>query len=109
MMDNELELPEVSEYVKNSLTIKISPKRYKKLTLDGLRNHLINYLIGDETWRYDPEPTYGPTGKGNLKSIGIDGLNERKNIHAMVYADENLPKLAVFFSKVETYLNESFK
>lgn len=62
----------------------------EKLYSDGFRNMfpqapfetkrslVLNYLIGPETERFAAEPVYGPTGKGYLKSKGVDGLLEEK-------------------------------
>lgn len=77
----------VSEKLRNPLIQKLFLERSK----DGKISALLVHLIGAETERYAAEPVYSVTGKGSLRSKGVDGLREEKELEAFLRSDEGRP------------------
>lgn len=55
---------------------------------DGKISVLLIHLIGAETERYAAEPVYSVTGKGSLRSKGVEGMQEEKELEAFLRSAE---------------------
>lgn len=77
----------VSEKLRNPAIQRVFLERPR----DGKISALLVHLIGAETERYAAEPVYSVTGKGSLRSKGVDGLREEKELEAFLRSDEGRP------------------
>ncbi len=77
----------VSEKLRNPAIRKVFLDRPR----DGKTSVLLVHLIGAETERYAAEHVYSVTGKGALRSKGVDGLREEKELEAFLRSAEGRP------------------
>lgn len=77
----------VSEKLRNPAIQRVFLERPR----DGKISALLVHLIGAETERYAAEPVYSITGKGSLRSKGMEGLREEKELEAFLRCDEGKP------------------
>lgn len=88
----------------------------EKLFSAGLREHfpslpfankrglVLLFLIGPETERFAAEPVYGPTGKGFLKSKGVEGLLAERKLQEELESPEGTVEVSDFLRRVEALL-----
>jgi hypothetical protein len=90
-----ISLPTPEEVAASFVSEKLRNPAIRKLFLErpmeGKISVLLVHLIGAETERYAAEPVYAVTGKGSLRSKGVDGLREEKELEAFLRSDEGRP------------------
>ncbi|MES2997193.1 MAG: hypothetical protein V4733_10330 [Verrucomicrobiota bacterium] len=69
-----------ADFLREKLYSEGYRKMFPRAPFETKRSLVLNYLIGAETERFAAQPVYGPTGKGFLKSKGVDGLIAEKNL-----------------------------
>lgn len=88
-------LPTPEEAAASFVSAKLRNPLIRKLFLerprDGKISVLLVHLIGAETERYAAEPVYSVTGKGSLRSKGVDGLRDEKELEAFLRSDQGRP------------------
>lgn len=86
---------------------------FSKKTRNGKISLLLTHLIGSETERFAAEPVYSVTGKGYLKSKGVDGMIEEENLEKFLRGSEGREYvnevLALIKKKLLTKKNSSIQ
>lgn len=81
---------------------------FDKLSLDKKVGLVTNYIIGPESERFSPQPVYGPTGKGFLKSKGVDGLVAEGELIKKLNSPNGRKMVREFSRKVSQRLSKEF-
>ena len=97
-----LETPQAAEeFFQDKLDFVGLHPLFPKMSFDSKRSLVMLFLIGPETERYAPEPVYGPTGKGFLRSKGVPGLVEEKELEKEIRTRTGEKIVREFLDRVE--------
>jgi hypothetical protein len=80
-------------------------RMFSRVPFETKRSLVLNYLIGAETERFAAQPVYGPTGKGFLKSKGVDGLVAEKGLEKALRSITGDSLVRQFVQRVERLIN----
>lgn len=92
----------VREFIEETLCSKAFRAQFPNVPFETKRSLVLNFLIGAETERFAAAPVYGPTGKGLLKSKGVQGLQAEKQLERDLQSPLGSRIVRKFIAQVET-------
>lgn len=78
---------------------------FPALPLANKINLIIQFLLGPQTERFAAEPVYGPTGKGELRSLGAEGITSESSLLSQLQSPSGKKMVADFARLVVQHLN----
>jgi hypothetical protein len=90
----------VQEFLAEALFSKAFRSMFPKAPFETKRALVLNFLIGAETERFAAAPVYGPTGKGLLKSKGVEGLKAEKELEKELKSPDGSAIVREFIQRV---------
>ncbi|MEG3973679.1 hypothetical protein QT970_03525 [Microcoleus sp. herbarium8] len=93
-----------AEFISQSLLGEGFRRMFPVVPLATKQSLILLFLIGPEIERYAAEPVYGPTGKGYLKSKGVEGLLAEQALEKSLESEQGQQWVRQFVAAIEKQL-----
>jgi len=100
MLENDFMGGTNSSFVRERLELASQCSRFYRANLNQRMAWIADFIIGDESDRYAPEPVYSMTGVRKLESKGVEGIKKEQAVLDWLQAREGKEKAKLFIKEV---------